>query len=177
MKLKASKIRVQYNEQMESEIILTTKDYIKNEIEELKNVILNGKELTVEIKQYRHKRSIDSNAYMWLLLNKMASILNTTKDEVYLQELSRYGIYTHVVVKENVVARVKAEWRTVIELGKVNINGKEGIQLQCYFGSSTYNSKEMSTLINGVVQDAKELGINTVTNKELELMSSAWGIK
>lgn len=177
MKLKASKIRVQYNEQMESEIILTTKDYIKNEIEELKNVILNGKELTVEIKQYRHKRSIDSNAYMWLLLNKMASILNTTKDEVYLQELSRYGIYTHVVVKGNVVARVKAEWRTVIELGKVNINGKEGIQLQCYFGSSTYNSKEMSTLINGVVQDAKELGINTVTNKELELMSSAWGIK
>ena len=176
MKLKASKIRVQYNEQMESEIILTTKDYIKNEIEELKNIILNGKELTVEIKQYRHKRSIDSNAYMWLLLNEMASICKTTKDELYIEVLSRYGVFTHIVVKPSIVDRVKAEWRTVREVGEIKIGNKTGVQLQCYFGSSTYNTKEMSTLIDGVVQEAKELGIETISGTEIKSMMKAWGV-
>lgn len=175
MKLKANKIRLQYNEQRETELILTTKENLQ--IEELKSIVASGKELSVEVKQYRHKRSLDSNGYMWLLLGEMASVLKTTKDELYIEVLSRYGIYTHVVVKENVVERVKAEWRTVRELGKVNINGKEGIQLQCYFGSSTYDTKEMARLIDGVVQDAKELGIETATPAELSIMKTEWGGK
>jgi hypothetical protein len=177
MKFKASKIRLQYNENMEAEIILTTKENIQAEVMELKNIIEKGKELTVEVKQYRHKRSLDSNAYMWLLLNEMASILKTTKDELYIQVLDRYGVFTHIVVKENVVERVKQEWRTVRVLGEVNINGKVGIQLQCFFGSSSYDTKEMSKLLEGVVQEAKDLGINTVTPREMELMNNAWGVK
>jgi hypothetical protein len=174
MKLKANKIRLQYNENREAEIVLSTRENIQVDVAELKNVINKGKELIVEIKQYRHKRSLDSNAYMWLLLNEMASILNTTKDELYIQVLDRYGVFTHVVVKQNVVDRVKQEWRTVRELGEVTINGKTGIQLQCYFGSSTYDTKEMSILLNGVVQEAKGLGINTMTPSELSLMNNAW---
>lgn len=177
MKFKANKIRLQYNENRELEIVLGTKENIFAEIVELKNIIANGKELSVEIKQYRHKRSLDSNAYMWLLLNEMASILNTTKDELYLQVLDRYGVFTHLIVKENVVDRVKAEWKAVRELGKVTINGKEGIQLQVFFGSSTYDTKEMSKLLEGVVSEAKDLGINTVTPREMELMNNAWGVK
>lgn len=172
MKILANDIRLQYDENREAEIVLKAKGNIN--IDELKEIVAKGKELVVEIKQYRHKRSLDSNAYMWTLIGKIASALGTTKNEVYLQELDRYGVYTHVVVKENVVDRVKAEWRTVIELGKVNINGKEGIQLQCYFGSSTYNTYEMSTLVNGVVEDAKELGIETMTPGELDVMNIAW---
>lgn len=177
MKLVADKIRLQYNENQEPEVILSTKGNIKAEFEELKNIVSKGKELSVDIKQYRHKRSLDSNAYMWVLLSEMADKLKTTKDELYLQMLDRYGVFTHVVVKPSVVDRVKEEWRTVRELGEVTINGKTGIQLQCYFGSSTYNSKEMSVLLDGVVQEAKDLGINTLTQAEIELMKSEWSNK
>jgi hypothetical protein len=173
MKIVANDIKLQYDENKEAEIVLKAKGNIN--IDDLKEIILKGKMLKVEIKQYRQKRSIDSNAYMWLLLNKMASVLKTTKDELYIEVLDRYGVYTHIVVKENVVDRVKAEWRTVRELGEVNINGKTGIQLQCYFGSSSYNTKEMSTLIEGVVEEAKELGIETVSSRELDSMKNAWG--
>jgi hypothetical protein len=176
MKFIADNIKLQYNDKMQSEIIISTKGNAFIDVEEMKAIINKGKELVVEIKQYRQRRSLDSNAYMWLLLNEMATILKTTKDELYIQVLDRYGVFTHLVVKENVVDRVKVEWKAVRELGKVNINGKEGIQLQVFFGSSTYDTKEMSKLLEGVVSEAKELGINTVTPKEMELMHKNWGV-
>lgn len=175
MKLKANKIRLQYDENRKIEIVLSTNENVQAEVEGLKAIVIKGKELTVEVKQYRHKRSMDSNAYMWVLLSKMADVLKTTKDELYLQILSRYGVFTHIVVKSNVVARVKSEWKTVRELGKVIINGQEGIQIQCFFGSHDYDSKEMSVLIEGVVSECKELGIETISTKEIEIMNNAWG--
>ena len=138
---------------------------------------LSGKHLSVEIKLWRAKRSSDANAYFWVLCAKIADVLQKSKDEVYLDMLGDYGVFTHIIVKPNVVERIKAEWRTVKELGEVTINGATGIQLQCYFGSSTYDSKEMSVLIDGTVQEAKELGIETLTPSELEAMKSAWGRK
>ena len=51
----------------------------------------------------------------------MAAKLRTSKDELYLEMLSRYGVFTHIVVKPNVVDRVKGEWRTVRELGEVTV--------------------------------------------------------
>ena len=177
MKIKANKIRLQYDENRQAEIVLSTKENIQAEVEELKAIVLKGKELEIEIKQFRKKRSHDANAYMWLLLSKMASILKTSKDELYLQVLQRYGQFTHIVVKPNVVSKVKEEWKTTIELSEVTINGQTGIQLQCYFGSSTYNSKEMSVLLEGVVSEAKELGIETATPMEIERMKSQWNNK
>jgi len=174
MKAKIQNIRLQYTENREiTEIVLTTNESVN--VNELKEIIAKGKELSVELKQYRVKRSLDSNSYMWIIISKMASILNTSKDELYLQMLQRYGIFTHVIVKANVVERVRAEWKTVIELGEVTINGATGVQLQCFFGSHTYDSKEMSVLINGVVSEAKELGIETISTMEIERMQKSWG--
>jgi len=169
----ATNIRLQFNENHNAEIVLTVKGHV--EIAELKDVVSRGKELTAEVKQYRHKRSLDANAYMWVMLSKMAAVMNTTKDELYLLMLERYGVFTHIVVKPNVVERVKAEWRTVRELGEVIIKGQTGIQLQCFFGSSTYDTKEMSVLIDGVVNECKELGIEVLTPRELSLLKSEWG--
>jgi len=173
MKFKATNVKLQYNEDRQAELVISTKENIC--INDLKEIIAKGKELSVDIKQFRVKRSLDSNAYLWVILSKMAVILKTTKDELYLQVLDRYGIYTHIVVKPEMVERVKQEWKVVRELGEVTINSKVGIQMQCYFSSSTYNSKEMSVLINGVVEECKELGIETISKNELERMKSAWG--
>lgn len=139
-------------------------------IEEVQNV----DKLSIELKKFRNKRSLDANSYMWVLLQEMADILNTTKDELYIEVLGRYGVFTHMVVKQNVVDRVKEEWRLCKELGEVTINGKMGIQLQCYFGSSTYDSKEMSVLINRVVNECKELGIDTLDETELLSLVKEW---
>lgn len=177
MKVLASKIRLQYSEEGKAEIVLTTDNSftLKQQVFEMKEIAAKGKELSVEIKQHRNHRSLDANAYMWLLLSKMANVLHTTKDELYLLMLERYGVFTHIVVKPNLVDKVKEQWRTVLELGEVEVNGKKGIQLQCYFGSSTYNTKEMSVLIDGVVGEAKEIGIETMTPKELALLKDEWG--
>lgn len=178
MKILAQRINMQYDETGKPQIVLTTNENrlsLQQEVAELKQIINKGKELSVEVKVHRHKRSLNANAYFWLLLSEMAAILHTTKDELYLVMLERYGVYTHLIVKPNVVERVKEEWRTVRELGEVVVNGAKGVQLQCYFGSSTYDTKEMSVLIDGVVQEAKELGINTMAPDELARIKSEWG--
>jgi len=138
------------------------------------------KKLTVDIKPYRQQRSLNANAYMWVLLSKMAEVLKTDKDSLYLEVLDRYGVFTHIIVKPEVVERVKNEWRTVRELGKVHIRDEDGnitgtgIQLQCYFGSSTYNTKEMANLIDGIVSECKDLDIETLPPAELQEMKDLW---
>lgn len=134
-----------------------------------------GKHYVAELKEKRKHRSLDSNAYLWVLLDKLAAAIGIDKDELYLQVLERYGVFTHLIVKSAVVDRVKAEWRTVRELGEVTVNGQSGIQLQCYFGSSTYDTKEMARLIDGVVSECREVGIETMTPAELERMKAEWG--
>lgn len=135
----------------------------------------NSKLYCATIKEHRNKRSLDANAYAWVLMDKIASILHTDKWEVYLEMLSRYGVFTHIIVKPSVVEKVKQEWRSVKELGEVTINGQTGIQLQCYFGSSTYDSKEMARLIDGIVSECKEMNIETLSPDKLDAMKSEWG--
>lgn len=156
-------------------LILSLTDTPRQEVADLQAVVERGKQLSVEVKQYRQRRSLDANAYMWVLLSKMAVALNTTKDDLYIEMLDRYGVFTHIIVKPEVAERVKAEWRTVRELGEVTVNGKTGIQLQCYFGSSTYNTKEFSVLLDGVVSECKEIGIETLPPDEVESLKALWG--
>lgn len=144
----------------------------RSEYEAIKDI----DDLVIECKKYRKKRSLDANAYLWVLLGKLADALRTSKDEIYLMMLERYGVYTHLIVKPKVVERVKAEWRTVRELGEVTVNGQTGVQLQCYFGSSTYDTKEMSVLLDGVISEAKALGIETMTPDEILDMKSRWAV-
>jgi hypothetical protein len=148
------------------------KSLILPEYDRLKKI----KKLRITAVQFREKRSLDANAYMWVKLQKMAEVLHTTKDELYLDILGKYGVFTHIIVKPHVVDRVKEEWRTVKELGEVTVNGITGVQLQCYFGSSTYDTKEMSVLIDGLVSECKALEIETLTPDELNRLKQEWGV-
>ena len=132
-------------------------------------------EYAVEIKRYRERRSLNANAYFWVLVGQIADKIQSDTESVYLRLLERYGVFTHIVVKPNVVDKVKAEWRAVKVLSEVAINGKTGVQIQCFFGSHTYDTKEMSRLIEGTVSEAKELGIDTRTPEEIALMTEEWG--
>lgn len=140
-------------------------------LEEIENVEL----LEIEAKKYREKRKLNCNAYLWVLLQEMADKLETSKDDLYIEMLGRYGVFTHIIVKENAVNKFMEEYRLVKDLGEITVNGTTGHQLQCYFGSSTYDSKEFSVLLNGVVNEAKELGIDTLDELELGSMYKEWG--
>ena len=154
-------------------ITFSLNERVEGELDKIKDC----EKLSIKAVKYRRKRSLDANAYMWVLLTKIAEEIHSSKDDVYIEMLSRYGVFTHIIVKPSVVDKVKAEWRTVRELGEINVNGTSGVQLQCYFGSSTYNTKEMSVLIDGIVSEAKELGIETATPEELERMKKEWGVE
>lgn len=169
----ANNIRLQYNETGKPELVLTCTG--KPDISALKEIVAKGKLLSVEVKQYRQKRSLDANSYMWVLLSKMAEVLHTSKDELYLIMLERYGVFTHIVVNPAKVEQFKKEWRACRELGEVTVNGKTGIQLQCYLGSSHYDTKQMSVLIDGIVSECKELEIETLPPKDLAILKQEWG--
>ncbi len=159
-------------------ILYLTDNYQKIEpaFEQILETIKKRKLLSVEVKPYRQRRSLNANAYLWVLLAKLATVLNTDKDSLYLEMLDRYGVFTHIIVKPEAVERVKAEWRTVRDLGGVMVNGKTGVQLQCYYGSSGYDSAEMAKLIDGVVSECKEVGVETLPPDELEIMKKLWEV-
>lgn len=133
--------------------------------------------LTITAKIFRNRRSKDANAYAWVLMQRIAEVLHIDKWSVYLNMLERYGVFTHIIVHPYVVERVIEEWRAVKNLGEVTVAGQTGIQLQCYFGSSTYDTKEMSVFITGIVSECHELGIETASPEELERMKREWGVE
>ena len=130
--------------------------------------IMKCDKLSIKATKYRQKRSLDANGLLWLCLGRIASNLRTDKWDVYLEMLKRYGQYTYIVVKEKVVEQVKQQWRECEVVGEIEVNGQKAIQMLCYFGSSTYNSKEFSVLLDGVISEMQEMGIETPTSSELK---------
>lgn len=127
-----------------------------------------------QLQQHRERRSLDANAYLWVLLEKIAAAIGGNKDEIYLEMLGRYGKFIHVIVNPAAVETLKREYRLVKELGEVTAGERSGIQCQCYLGSSSYNTAEMARLLDGVVQECRDLGIETETPEELARMKESW---
>lgn len=126
------------------------------------------REKLFDIEEHKEKRSLNANALLWKCLGEIASAIHTDKWEVYLQMLKRYGTYTYICVKPKALEAVKKQWREVEEIGRVNINGQESVQLLCYFGSSTMNSKEFSILLDGVISEMKEMGLSSPADEDLQ---------
>lgn len=141
-------------------------------IEALKDI-----DLTIKAAKKRNKRSLDANAYGWALMQKLAEACHTDKWTIYLRCLQRYSRkFTHIIVKEKAVEAAMDAFRTCVDLGEVSVNGQAGHQLQVYFGSSTFDTKEMSVFLDGIVSECKELGIETATPDELERMKATWNV-
>jgi hypothetical protein len=135
--------------------------------------------LVCDIKQKRPKRSLNANNYCWQLIGEIADKMNLSNQEIYEQMLRDYSkAYTYIIAKPEVVERVKATLREghiyAYEIGDSTVNGKAGIQLQLYYGSSTFDTKQMSRLIDGIVSEAKELDIETETPAEIARLKEEW---
>lgn len=134
----------------------------------IKYLFQQDREKLFDITEHKEKRSRSANGLFWHCCGQIAQALMVDKWEVYLQMLKRYGQFTYICVKPTAVEGVKKQWRECEEIGHVNINGQDSVQMLCYFGSSTYNSKEFSVLLDGVVSEMKEMGLETPADREME---------
>ena len=133
----------------------------------------------LDVKEYRKKRSLDANAYAWVLIHKLAEAMHLTPEEVYLQQIPNVGNnYTPMCVREQDVDRFKKSWQSnglgwpVKDLGMSQVPGCRN--LMAYHGSSTYDTDQMSRLIDNLVQDCKALDIETLSPDKLALLKEEW---
>lgn len=145
---------------------VTDKEKALREVEEIKDV----EKLDITAEKHRSKRSLDANAYFWVLCDKIAKRLGSDKWTIYLLQLSKYGVFADLKVTAQALDILKEKFRYTEILSADD----DSYIVRCYFGSSTYNTKEMSDLIHGTVSDAESLGIDTITPEELERMLAIW---
>lgn len=137
-----------------------------------------GKLYDVEIKQHRERRSLDANAYAWVLMDKLAEKTGIPKTEIYRNYIREIGGNSETVcVVEDAVKKLRTGWehnglgwQTDIQLSK--ISGCVNVIL--YYGSSTYDSAQMSRLIDMIVYDCKSQGIETMPPDKLAALMEGW---
>ena len=127
-----------------------------------------GQIMRLKASEWREKRSLDANGLLWHCIDKIASALKLDKWDVYLMMLKRYGVFTYGVFRENHLDQIRHMWRTSEVVGEVNVNGEKGIQVLLYFGSSTYDTKEFSRLLDGVIDEMEQMGLETPDQAEAE---------
>lgn len=148
--------------------------FLADDIETLEQIeeLMPCAKLSVEVKKWRKKRSLNSNNYAWQLITEIANILRSNKEEIYLNMLKRYGQSQMISVYAEV--DVSKFLKYYEEAGESQLNGKLFKHYKVYTGSSEMDTREMSILIDGIVSEAKELGIETMTPSELKSLKESW---
>ena len=132
------------------------------------------KEKRYEIKEYKEKRSINSNAYAWKLITEIGNVLRKSKEEVYLQMLKDYGQSEIVSMLSSI--NPEGYFKYYEKFGTGVVNKKEFTHYKIFKGSSEFDKKEMSIFIDGIIQEAKSVGIQTLDEIEIEeLIRSEYG--
>ena len=138
---------------------------------------LEDHDVRVEIKKWRKKRSLDANAYAWVLIDKIAQATGVPKTEVYRQAIREIGGVSDIVaVPDNAVDKFREGWsKQGIGWQTEVFDSKPGYRrIVVYYGSSTYDTKQMAALIDNLVQDAQALGIETLPPAEIARLNSQW---
>lgn len=130
------------------------------------------KDYDFEINEHREKRSLNANSYCWVLITKIANELKLGKEVVYQTMLQDYGQSKLLPFLPNDTPQGYCKYYDFERDGE--LNGKQCHWYKCYKGSSEYDSKEMAILIDGIVEEAKELGINTLTPNEISMLKENW---
>lgn len=135
-------------------------------------VLEQAEDKQLEIKIYHPKRGLKANAYYWELVNQLADVLRMSKEELHLFLLQQYGQSEIVSVVANI--DVKPYFKYYSEAGKSVLNGKTFKHYKVYKGSSEMDSREMSILINGLVDECKNQGIETRPKEEIDSLLRSW---
>lgn len=133
----------------------------------------------LEVKEHKKKRSLDANAYAWVLINKIAYTLRITPKEIYRQAIQNVsGNYEVIPVRAEAADKFKQIWEEqglgwpCVKMGNSKIDGY--INFRAYYGSSTFSVQQMQVFIDNLVQDCKALDIETMTPDKLSLLMEEW---
>ena len=141
----------------------------------------NENKLNIDLKKYREKRKLDSNSYCWVLCEKIAQEMSkdgtiVSKEDIYKDAVQNFGVFIPFIVEEKAFEKFKEVWEKqglgyqVQETSRKN----KCVRVNCYYGSSSYDTKEMSRLVDSLVQEAQVLGIETRPQEEIESMLKEW---
>lgn len=152
---------------------------VQNLMESLQD-INTDKDYEIIIRPKRKKRSLDANAYFWVLVGKLGEKLRKSDTEIYRNLVRDNGVFQIVPIREDILDRWAAEWSSkgtgciTEDIGECK-KFKGYHNVKCYFGSSTYNTEEMSRLIDAVIAECKDQGIETMTPDKIEEVKQKWG--
>jgi len=131
------------------------------------------------IKEHREKRSLDANAYCWVLIDRLAQATGAGKTEIYRRAIREIGGVSDVVcVTPRAADKLEKVWQGnglgwFTQRSDSKLRGCVVVTL--YYGSSTYDTAQMSRLIDYVVADCKAMGIETLPPDKLALLKEEWG--
>ena len=144
-------------------------------VEELKGL----DKLTLKVKKFSQKRSLDANAYCWTLIGKLAEKLNIPRTDIYRSAIKEIGGNSDTVcIQTKAVESLCEGWQRngigwLTDTMPSKIDGCTNVIL--YYGSSTYDVPQMSRLINLIVQECRMQGIETRSEEELRSLMDNWG--
>ena len=131
-----------------------------------------------EIKEHREKRSLDANRYYWELCGKLAKAINDKPENIYRSHIRDVGNYETICIQTRAVDDFKRRWCSN-HLGRFVETRESKLQgcttVLAYYGSSDFDSLEMSRLIDNCIQDCKAVGVETLPPDKIQLMKEEWG--
>jgi len=138
---------------------------------------LQGNKLIIDIKKWFKKRSKNANNYLWALIEKLSEKLNISRKETYRKHIYEAGTYQELSMEEEAMERFQKIWeeKGIGWFSEKTVNEYGEIVLRVYFGSSTYDTKEMTRLLDSVIQDCQSQNIETKTEAEIGNMLESWG--
>ena len=131
---------------------------------------LQNKDLSITLKQFRERRSKDANALLWACLGKIAECLGGDKEFYYMQALRKYGQGTLIEIKKDAIERMREVYREIDVIGQRG----EWLSVMCYYGSHLYTTSEFAVLLDGVIEDMRNAGIETPVQEEMDRALEAW---
>lgn len=139
---------------------------------------LRNKPLRIDLKEWRDKRSLDANAFLWTILDKIADVNSTTKEEVYQHLVRDVGVFEYILVINEAKDTFMRRWGArglgwfAEEMPGSKVDGCT--RVIAYYGSSTYDTKEMSRIIDQAVQLAESLDIPTLPDGDIKKLKDGW---
>ena len=136
--------------------------------------LTEGKTFDAEIEPHKEKRSLNANNYSWVLQDQIAKALDVSIDEIHKQMVLQYGVLETISVVKEAWESCTRAFDYYMVLGESELKGKTFIHARVGVGTHKYSTAEMSKFINGVVQEAKSLDIETLDDKRINELIARW---
>jgi len=158
-----------------------------NLLDKLKALIDKEGLKSIEIKKKSKARSISANAYHWILISNLAKMLTIPKGDLYVKMIKRYGQHTSIIIKAEAVEQFIRIWdltntevehvESLCEVTRGFTNNRvKWVEVNCHFGSSSYDAEKFHYLLEGIISECKIMDIETLPPNEIKTMMEGYEV-